>query len=208
MLSRRRVSRSYSRARSDRTARRRPAFIRNGSSRDGSNGFSGVRPISCQPPGVSAGVDAGLHAGDADRAGRHAHARRRAPRHRDARVDDAEIGKAGHEAEHEDAIGRARMARDDLGLGHAARTPRRRRDRDRARRRSRPESAPARAPLSGGDAARLRRLASSRVDQRVVVGAQRIEVDRDRAIGRHDVADARRRRAASHRLRAARSRAR
>ena len=42
--------------------------------------------------------------------GRHAHARRRVPRHRDPRVDDAQVREARHEPEHEHAIGRRRCA--------------------------------------------------------------------------------------------------
>ena len=44
----------------------------------------------------------------------HTHARRRVARHRNPVVDDAQVGEARHEPEHEHAIGRAGVQANDV----------------------------------------------------------------------------------------------
>src|SRR4051794_1990548 len=62
-------------------------------------------------------IDAGLAAGNANGSYWHAHARGRAARRRNPRIHRAHIRKSRQKSEHEDAIGRRTMQRDDLGLG-------------------------------------------------------------------------------------------
>ena len=81
-----------------------------------------------------------------------AQSRRLAPRHRDHLVDRPEVGEAGQEAEHVDAVDRVAVAADDL-IGVCTRqTPPRPRGRARARRRRSPGSRPdGRPPAGAGD---------------------------------------------------------
>src|ERR1700730_17471864 len=130
-------------------------------------------------------IDAGLHAGNPDRSERDAHARARVARHGNPGVHDAHVRKARDKPEHEDAIRPAGVQSHHFVGGQL----RARRDRLEIR----PEIAAVahrdpngRAP-SRGIRRRLRGLAFDQHVERPVVRPERIEVDRDRAIGWHDI---------------------
>ena len=80
-----------------------------------SHSTASVRPMSCQPPGVSRGVDAAEFARQRDRSGGHAGPRLVASRHVEARVAADEIGEARDESAERHPPWHAGVGRDDTG---------------------------------------------------------------------------------------------
>ena len=148
-----------------------------------------VRPINCHPPGRRDRIHPGLFAGDADRPGRHALARHAMARRRDRRVDAAHVGEAR---------ARIRACRRGRSGRCAARSLRRRctRRAPPPRRDPGPHSPPYRTRISiaarSGSCSmvpRFARFVFDRALERRQIGMQRIEMDADRAVPGHDVAD-------------------